>query len=85
MSKSAIITIIAAVLLVVFAVQNSEVASLKLFFWEIQMSLALMLLFLFILGAGFGYFFHILVLRRKKKRAQLEKQEFEEPDSINLS
>lgn len=85
MSKSAIISIIAAVLLVVFTVQNSEVASLTLFFWEIQMSLALMLFFLFLLGAGFGYFFHMSISRKKKKQSELAKQEYEEPDSVNLS
>lgn len=72
MSKSAIISIIAAILLVIFAVQNAEEAALTLFFWEFKMSLALMLLLLFAVGAGFGYFFHIAIGLRKKKEAALK-------------
>ncbi|GEM_PF-1203623 len=72
MSKSAIISVISAILLVIFAIQNSETAPLTLFFWKFEMSLALMLLLLFILGAGFGYFFHIAVGLRKKKDARLK-------------
>ncbi|MFH1119455.1 MAG: lipopolysaccharide assembly protein LapA domain-containing protein [Bacteroidota bacterium] len=66
MSRSAIISIISAILLVIFAIQNSGTALLTLFFWKFEMSLALMLLLLFVLGAGFGYFFHIAVALRKK-------------------
>jgi uncharacterized integral membrane protein len=67
MSKSAIISIISAILLIIFAVQNSEIAALTLFFWEFKMSLALLLLIMFLLGAGFGYFFHIAIVLRKKR------------------
>lgn len=67
MSKSAIISIISAVLLIILAVQNSGIAALTLFFWEFKMSLALLLLIMFLLGAGFGYFFHIAVVLRKKR------------------
>lgn len=74
MSKSAIISIIAAILLIILAIQNSEIASLTLFFWEFQMSLSLMLLIMFLLGGGFGYFFHIAIGLRKKK-ILLEKSE----------
>lgn len=74
MSKSAIISIIAAILLVIFAIQNSEIAALTLFFWEFKMSLSLMLFIMFLLGAGFGYFFHIAIGLRKKK-ALTEKYE----------
>ncbi len=70
MSKSAIISIIAAILLVIFAVQNAEEAALTLFFWEFKMSLALMLLLLFVVGAGFGYFFHIAIGLRKRKETE---------------
>ncbi len=74
MSKSAIISIIAAILLVIFAIQNSEIAALTLFFWEFKMSLSLMLFIMFLLGAGFGYFFHIAIGLRKKK-TEMEKSE----------
>ncbi len=74
MSKSAIVSIIAAILLVIFAIQNSEIAAVTLFFWEFKMSLSLMLFIMFLLGAGFGYFFHIAIGLRKKK-SRLEKSE----------
>lgn len=70
MSKSAILTVISAILLVIFAVQNSEPASMTIFFWDITMSLALLLLIVFFLGTGFGYFFHMTVSLRKKKTAR---------------
>ncbi|MBK9356723.1 MAG: DUF1049 domain-containing protein [Bacteroidales bacterium] len=67
MSRSAIITIITAILLIIFAVQNSEPASMTLLFWDLTMSLALLLLIMFVLGTGFGYFFHMTISMRKKK------------------
>ncbi|HPG34396.1 MAG: LapA family protein [Lentimicrobiaceae bacterium] len=74
MSRSAIITIIAAILLVIFSIQNSASAELKLFFWSFNMSLALMLLFIFLIGAGFGYFFHLWMVSRKQKSENTDKE-----------
>ncbi len=72
MSKSAIVSIIAVILLVIFAVQNSEVAGLTLFFWSFEMSKSLMLLIMFLIGACFGFFFHVAVSLRKKKEARIK-------------
>lgn len=67
MSRSAIITLVSVILLLIFAVQNAGVVSLTLFFWTFNMSLALMLLLIFLLGTGFGYFFRMMVQHRKNK------------------
>lgn len=81
MSRSAIISIIAAILLVIFAVQNAGSTKLTILFWNFEMSLALMLLILFITGAGFGYFFHIAVGLRRKKSAESKDTTSKHPET----
>jgi len=70
MTRSAIISVIAAILLVIFTFQNAESTELAIFFWKFEMSLSLMLLIIFALGAGFGYFFHVAVSLRKRRIAE---------------
>lgn len=67
MTRSAIISIISAILLVIFTFQNAESTELTIFFWKFGMSQSLMLLIIFATGAGFGYFFHITKSRRKRR------------------
>lgn len=67
MKTSLIISLIGIVLVVILAIQNSEVASLRLFFWNIEMSLSLMLLIIFLLGALSGYILNFsMELRRRR-------------------
>ncbi|HAH59039.1 MAG: LapA family protein [Lentimicrobium sp.] len=67
MKSSLIISLIGMVLVVILAVQNSAVASLRLFFWNIEMSLSLMLLIIFLLGALSGYILNFsMELRRRR-------------------
>lgn len=68
MKSTFIISIIAIILIVILAIQNSAVVSLQLFFWNVDMSLSLMLLIIFLLGAISGYVFHFS-LGMKRRRA----------------
>lgn len=44
-----------AILLVVFAVQNTEIVNIKLIFWDIETPKALLIFICFALGVLFGF------------------------------
>lgn len=67
MSKSSIVIIISALLLVVFSIQNAGNVELNLFFWKVNGSLALMLILVFLLGAITGYFVRMASELRRNK------------------
>ncbi|GAB1405860.1 MAG: lipopolysaccharide assembly protein LapA domain-containing protein [Lentimicrobiaceae bacterium] len=67
MKSSVILSIIGTVLIIILAIQNSEAVSLRLFFWDIEMSLSLMLLVVFLLGGLSGYILNFS-MRLKRQR-----------------
>jgi uncharacterized integral membrane protein len=67
MNKYLIISLIAAIVLVVFAIQNAGEATIILWFWQFKGSQALIILISVILGILFSYFFSYPALRKKNK------------------
>ena len=50
------IIIVFVMLIVVFALQNTEIVSVKLWFWEVQTPRALLILFCLVIGLFIGFF-----------------------------
>jgi uncharacterized integral membrane protein len=64
-----IVLLLVAVVLVVFAVQNAEQITLKLLFWNFEISTALMMLICFALGSVFMLIYTIPIVGRMKREA----------------
>lgn len=64
-----IVLLLVAVVLVVFAVQNAEQITLKLLFWNFEISTALMMLICFALGSVFMLIYTIPIVARMKRKA----------------
>lgn len=67
MNKSLIISLVAALLLIIFAIQNAEDVWIKFWFWRFQGSQALIIFISVVLGVLISYFFTIPSNRRKNK------------------
>lgn len=80
MPKSLFIGLIAAFLLVVFAVQNAAPVPIKLMIWEFNSSLSLVivicLLFGVVVGSAFTFYSQSMKRKRKalKERVNIEKK-----------
>ena len=68
MKTKTIIAITIAVIITIFALQNSEITDVKFFFWKLSMSKVLLLLGCFGLGVLVGF----LVSLKKKKVVQFK-------------
>lgn len=80
--RQTIIAVGIALIAVIFALQNSDVQLLKLFFWEVEMPLSLLILLSLIIGVISG----MLIMTRPylQKRAEasaLRKQNTNQPNS----
>ncbi len=62
------ITIILVILLVIFTMQNSEIVSIKMFFWLFEMSRALLIIVCISIGLLIG----LLIPKKKAKRVKNE-------------
>ena len=70
-----IIVLILAILIIIFAVQNYMVTTVKVFFWNINGSLSIILLLVLLIGYLIGYFSCLpLVFRRRKQIKEMEKK-----------
>lgn len=67
MHKGIIASLVLAVLLVIFALQNTHLVELKLYFWSVNSSLALLVVVLFVMGALLGYLLMVPVIFNKNK------------------
>lgn len=67
MHKGIIASLILSVLLVIFALQNTEPVQLNLWFWSFQSSLALLVIVLLVTGALLGYLILLPTLFSKNK------------------
>ena len=80
--KYTIIAILIALLAVVFALQNSQIVMVNLFFWDFSSSMALMMLITLVIGIVSGMLTMFPTIYRKnsavkshnKKIMELEKQ-----------
>ena len=80
MQKYLIIALSLAVLLVIFALQNTESVILSLWFWEIQLSMAMLVLLTFGVGALTGVLFSTPTIIRSKRKAHQLKKEVDEAE-----
>jgi lipopolysaccharide assembly protein A len=73
MQRSLIIALILAILVVIFALQNSDPVTVKLWFWVVQSSVALVMLIILLIGAILGVLFSLPgIFKRNKKIEELE-------------
>ena len=75
MNKSFIIGLIVAIVLVIFAVQNSEAETISFLVWKAELSLALVLLIAFAVGSIVGYLITFPNIRQKSKELKKRKEE----------
>jgi uncharacterized integral membrane protein len=80
MQKKLIVFLIFAVLVAIFALQNSAEADIKLWFWSVKTSLALVLILSVAFGALAGILFSLPGLSKKKEKETPEHKEHVEPD-----
>jgi uncharacterized integral membrane protein len=73
MQRTLLIILVFAVLVAIFALQNSAEVVIKLWFWSIETSVALVVVLTFAAGALMGILFSIP--RRKKKKVRDEAAE----------
>ena len=71
MQRKLIISLVFAILLVFFALQNSAEVVIRLWFWSASTSLALVVILTFAAGAVMGLLFSIPARRRRKKSDNL--------------
>ena len=65
MKVKLIVFLIVVILFLILIVQNTEVVTLKVFFWEISMSQAILFLLIFVLGMISGWV-SCVVYKRKR-------------------
>lgn len=68
MKPKMVAILILAVVLVVFVIQNSNVADVHLFFWTISMSMIILIFFVALIGFAIGYLTHHFVIERKNNK-----------------
>ena len=73
MKRTLLIILVIAVLVAIFALQNSAEVIIKLWFWSIETSLALVVILTFAIGALMGILFSIPRRRGKMDRDDAEK------------
>lgn len=78
MHKGIIGSLALSVLVVVFALQNIETVTLKLFFWEFQASLALLVVILIVLGALLIYLLLLPSIFRKNRAIKSREHEIKQ-------
>jgi uncharacterized integral membrane protein len=72
MQRILIVILVFAILVAVFALQNSTEVVIKFWFWSIETSIALVVILTFAIGAFLGILFSI-PRRRKAKRKDKDK------------
>lgn len=67
MHKGVIFSLILSVLVVIFALQNTDPVTLRLWFWSFETSLALLVIVMLVLGALLGYMLLLPTVYKKNK------------------
>lgn len=75
MQRTLIFALIAAIILVIFTIQNAAIVDLKLWFWEVRSSQALIILITLALGSLIGVLVSIPSRSKKKKEIEHLKKE----------
>jgi uncharacterized integral membrane protein len=74
MSLKMIMMVIVACLTLVFTIQNVAAVNVRIFFWEISLSLALLIFITLAIGFIIGWFLHSFLVYRKDKKEMAEIQ-----------
>ena len=75
MQRSLIFALLLALIIVVFALQNSDPIPVKLFFWQFKSSTALIMITILLIGAILGVLFSLpSIFKKNEKIEELEKQ-----------
>ena len=74
MNLKIILVVIVACLAVVFTIQNVTAVTVRIFFWEISLSLALLIFFILAIGFIIGWFLHSFLAYSKDKKEMAEIQ-----------
>ena len=70
MKIKAYVTIAAAILLLVFILQNMTVVDIRFLFWQFSVSRAIMILLVLLVGMVIGWVLHGLYRVRRPKRSE---------------
>jgi len=79
MKTKAIIILLLAILLIIFALQNTEVVRVKLWFWGMDLPLALLIFVCFAIGVVTGI---IIPTSKEKKKSQPEEIKKSQPEEM---
>ncbi len=85
MQRQIIFFLIVAVLVAIFALTNSQVVSVRLFFWTYELSQALIILFSVVLGALLVGIFNVLSHFKNKGKHGVDVKELDELRTKNES
>jgi uncharacterized integral membrane protein len=72
MQKNLILYLILLLLVIIFAVQNYEAATIRLYFWNIKISTGLLITIVFIAGVLIGLLTSSLANNQKMKKLRAE-------------
>jgi len=73
--KNIIVGAILGIIVIIFAMQNTEFVTIKLFIWTFSTSRALMLIIVFLLGFLTGWIIRSIRAHKKLKKVESEIQE----------
>lgn len=74
--------VLAALVLVIFSVQNAQEVLFKFFVWETHLSLSILLIVAFLLGLIVGAFFSFRQSQKTKRPTTLKEEKHMEPESF---
>ncbi len=80
MKRSLIINLILFLLVIIFAVQNSEIISLQLYFWPISISKALLIIIVLLIGVVLGIFASSFAGKNSKNKKEVKSIIAEKPE-----
>ena len=71
MRRNLILTLVLILVVILFATQNNEPTSIKLFFWPVNVSPALLVVIVLLIGVLLGIFVSSAEASRKKKKKEI--------------
>lgn len=77
MQRSLIIALLLILIVVVFALQNSDPVQIKLFFWQVESSIAFVMTSVLFIGALLGVLFSLPTIFKKRDQVAELKEKME--------
>ena len=81
MQRSLIIALLLILIVVVFALQNSDPVQIKLFFWQVESSIAFVMTSVLFIGALLGVLFSLPTIFKKREQLAELKEKMENKSS----